>query len=98
MTVLEAWSHALPVLMTPQCNLPIGFERGAALKTTTDPAEIARCLGELGSLSEDERQSMGARGKDLAVNHFSWSVVSRRMREVYEWALGGCERPSSVLV
>lgn len=96
MTVLEAWSHALPVLMTPQCNLPVGFERGAALKTTTDPAEIARCLGELGAMTGDERRLMGTRGWDLAASDFSWNTVAKQMRQVYEWALGGGSPPTSV--
>jgi glycosyltransferase involved in cell wall biosynthesis len=30
LAVLEAWAHGLPVLMTPHCNLPEGFARGAA--------------------------------------------------------------------
>jgi glycosyltransferase involved in cell wall biosynthesis len=32
MVVLEAWAHSLPVLMTPQCNLPEGFAARAAIK------------------------------------------------------------------
>ncbi len=31
MVVLEAWACGKPVLMTPQCNLPEGFEAGAAV-------------------------------------------------------------------
>jgi poly(glycerol-phosphate) alpha-glucosyltransferase len=32
MSVLEAWSHELPVVMTPECNVPEGFACGAALE------------------------------------------------------------------
>jgi poly(glycerol-phosphate) alpha-glucosyltransferase len=32
MSVLEAWSYGLPVVMTPECNLPEGFACGAALE------------------------------------------------------------------
>lgn len=96
MTVLEAWSHALPVLMTPQCNLPLGFERGAALMTTADPAAIARCLGELGAMTDAERRSIGIKGRELAQTCFSWRVLAARMRAVYEWVLGGGSPPPEV--
>jgi glycosyltransferase involved in cell wall biosynthesis len=32
MSVLEAWAYGLPVVMTPECNLPEGFACGAALE------------------------------------------------------------------
>ena len=32
MSVLEAWAYGLPVVMTPECNLPEGFASGAALE------------------------------------------------------------------
>ena len=41
MAVLEAWSFAKPVLMTPECNLPEGFEANAALRIGATPEEIA---------------------------------------------------------
>ena len=37
MAVLEAWALAKPVLMTPECNLPEGFEANAALRIGTTP-------------------------------------------------------------
>jgi glycosyltransferase involved in cell wall biosynthesis len=30
MAVLEAWAHAKPVMLTPECNLPEGFTAEAA--------------------------------------------------------------------
>ncbi len=45
--VLEAWAYNLPVLMTPQCNLPDGFHQQAAIRIETNPESIeqgcARC-------------------------------------------------------
>ncbi len=96
MTVLEAWSHGLPVLMTPQCNLPVGFECGAALAMEPEAGDVARCLGELGTMSERDRQAMGRRGRQLVVDRFTWDTISREMLAVYRWALGGGVRPSSV--
>jgi len=41
MSVLEAWAHAKPVLMTSECNLPEGFEANAALRIGPSTEEIA---------------------------------------------------------
>jgi glycosyltransferase involved in cell wall biosynthesis len=44
MSVLEAWSYRLPVLMTDHCNLPEGFAADAALRIGTDAASIAESM------------------------------------------------------
>jgi len=38
MSVLEAWSYGLPVVMTPECNLPEGFASQAALEIRNSSA------------------------------------------------------------
>jgi poly(glycerol-phosphate) alpha-glucosyltransferase len=38
MSVLEAWSYGLPVVMTPECNLPEGFACVAALEIRNSSA------------------------------------------------------------
>src|SRR5204863_365237 len=58
MTVLEAWAHAKPVLMTPECNLPEGFEANAALRIGTTSEEIAAGLRQLVEISADDRAAM----------------------------------------
>ncbi len=96
MAVLEAWAHGLPVLMTAQCNLPVGLEHDAALTMEHGAEDVARCLGELSAMSDDDRRSMGGRGRELAAARFAWSVVSNQMRQAYEWVLGGGELPPFV--
>lgn len=96
MTVLEAWSHGLPVLMTPQCNLPVGFECAAALAMEPEVEDAVRCLGDLSAMSERDRQAMGRRGRQLVADRFTWDTISLEMLAVYRWVLGGDARPSSV--
>jgi poly(glycerol-phosphate) alpha-glucosyltransferase len=95
MTVLEAWSHAKPVLMTPECNLPEGFETNAALQIGTSADEIAAGLKQLIEMSEDDRAAMGIRGRTLVATSFSWPRIGQQMRAVYEWVLGA-EMPNTV--
>ncbi|BCL60448.1 poly(glycerol-phosphate) alpha-glucosyltransferase [Desulfomarina profundi] len=96
MAVLEAWSHALPVIMTPQCNLPEGFSAGAAVKTHPDPSSISQSLVELFITHEDDLQIMGSRGFKLVKEKFMWPGVASQMLEVYDWVLGHTTRPSCV--
>ena len=96
MTVLEAWAHAKPVLMTPECNLPEGFAAGAALQIGTSPEEIAAGLKQLIEMSDDDRRAMGDRGRTLVATKFSWPHIGEEMRSVFEWVLGGGPTPQSV--
>ena len=96
MTVLEAWAHAKPVLMTPECNLPEGFAAGAALQIGTSPEEIAAGLKQLSEMTDDDRRTMGARGRTLVATKFSWPRIGEQMQSVFEWVLGGGPTPQSV--
>ena len=58
MAVLEAWSYAKPVLVTPECNLPEGFEAAAALRIGKTREEIAAGLKVLCEMSENDRSQM----------------------------------------
>ena len=96
MSVLEAWSYAKPVLMTPECNFPEGFAAEAALRIGPSPEEISAGLKQLIEMSGDDRKAMGDRGRDLVGKNFSWPRIGEQMRAVYEWVLGGEQTPESV--
>ena len=96
MAVLEAWAHAKPVLMTPECNLPEGFAAGAALQVGTTPEQIAAGLKQLAEMSDDDRRAMGACGRTLVATKFSWPQIGEQMRSVYDWMLGSGPTPQTV--
>jgi poly(glycerol-phosphate) alpha-glucosyltransferase len=96
MTVLEAWAHAKPVLITPECNLPEGFAAGAALQIGTSPEGIAAGLKQLIEMSDGDRRAMGDRGRTLVATKFSWPHIGEEMRSVFEWVLGGGPTPETV--
>jgi poly(glycerol-phosphate) alpha-glucosyltransferase len=97
MTVLEAWAYALPVIMTPYCNLPEGFENGAGIKIDPEITSIVHSLETLVSMSDVERQAMGSKGRKLVEERFSWPRIGEEMRLVYEWTLGGGPPPACVV-
>jgi len=95
--ILEAWAYGKPALMTPECNLPEGFSNGVALRIETAQEGIQQGLKELFAQSDAERVAMGARGRDLVTQRFTWPTVATEMKRVYEWMLGGGGAPPESL-
>lgn len=96
MAVLEAWSHGLPVLMTRHCNLPDGFQAGAALEIGTDRDSIGSGLVAIAGMSDRDRREMGQRGAQLCRQRFSQSHASAMVAAVYRWLLRLGPRPACV--
>jgi poly(glycerol-phosphate) alpha-glucosyltransferase len=95
MSVLEAWAYGLPVLMTPECNLPEGFSSGAGLEIRSGKGSFQSSdfsfqhgLRALLEMSDAERAAMGMRGRRLVEKRFTWPKVSAQMRQLYEGLLG----------
>jgi glycosyltransferase involved in cell wall biosynthesis len=96
MSVLEAWSYRLPVLMTEHCNLPEGFAADAALRIGTDVESIAEGMRLLLRSPVSDLRSLGDHGRQLVSERFTWPQVAAQMKEVYEWVLGGGPKPGCV--
>jgi len=91
MSVLEAWSYGLPVVMTPECNLSEGFACGAALEIRNGEKSFQGSdfsfqhgLRTLLEMSDWERAAMGMRGRKLVEEKFTWPKVAARMKEICE--------------
>lgn len=96
MSILEAWSYLLPVLMTAECNIPEGFQAGAAVEVRPEVGSVADGLRSFLSLSAAERKNMGLRGRSLVEAKFSWPQIAGQMLEVYKWVLGQGPQPDCV--
>jgi poly(glycerol-phosphate) alpha-glucosyltransferase len=88
MSVLEAWAYGLPVVMTPECNLPEGFATGAALEIRSGERSFQDGMRTLIEMTDQERAAMGLRGRRLVEEKFTWSKVAAQMRRLYEEVLG----------
>ncbi|MBX3327292.1 MAG: glycosyltransferase, partial [Nitrospira sp.] len=97
-SILEAWSYGLPVLMTSACNLPQGFETGSAVRIDSTPSGIMHGLLSLMTMSNKERSQMGMHGRRLVEQDFSWASHAERMSSVYSWMSGEGAKPECVLV
>ncbi len=96
MSILEAWSYKLPVVMTKFCNLPEGFESNAALKIDLNPEDIARNLKKLFEMNETERIAMGENGYRLVKSQFTWHTIAEKTENMYRWLLGKDSKPEFV--
>jgi glycosyltransferase involved in cell wall biosynthesis len=94
MAVLEAWAYAKPVLMTPECNLPEGFAAQAAVQIDPTVEGIVQGLRTLLEIPEATLLEMGARGRRLVEQRFTWPRIAIQVKETYEWMLGGSPEPS----
>jgi len=97
MTILEAWAWGRPVIMTPQCNLPEGYEADAAVRIQPDHDSVLDGITELMAMDDDARAAMGARGRELVRERFAWPVVAADMAAVYRWLAGRGPQPQTVL-
>jgi poly(glycerol-phosphate) alpha-glucosyltransferase len=96
MSVLEAWSYNLPVIMTRQCNIPEGFEANAAIEIRPEPNSIVEGLKQFVELSSGEQNQIGRNGLKLVKEQFTWPKIASQMIGVYKWILGKGTKPECV--
>jgi glycosyltransferase involved in cell wall biosynthesis len=90
-SILEALGMGVPVLITRQCRFPEVSESHCGWIIEPDANQIADLLTESLGISSAERAARQANARDLVETHYNWTVVGRKMIQVYEWMLGGCK-------
>jgi glycosyltransferase involved in cell wall biosynthesis len=88
MAIEEAMAAGVPVVTSNRCGMPYLVRDGESgfLVDPNDPDEIAGRLKQL--LMDDElRQSMGRKGREIALDRFHPANVAARTRQVYVHAM-----------
>lgn len=61
-----------------------------------DVQTLAQTIEKALSLSEEDRNAMGERGKQLIIDKYSDIQVASQMKQLYEWVLNSGEKPDFV--
>jgi glycosyltransferase involved in cell wall biosynthesis len=97
--VVEAMACGIPVVVSDRVNIVREIEAAGAGRAS--PVEEPALTEVLQSLLADQslRSAMGARGRDLVLQRFTWDRIVSRVLQVYEQILAGADprRPSSIL-
>lgn len=82
MAILEALACGVPVLIMRQCHFPEVAEAKAGIVIDPDPDQLAEALTKL--LDNPElRKEMGANGRRLVTERFTWDKIVEQMIELY---------------
>jgi poly(glycerol-phosphate) alpha-glucosyltransferase len=98
MAALEAMAHRLPCLLSPACNLPEAYDRGAATAVEPEATALGGALRQLLQQPAAELAAMGDAGRQLVAERFSWQQVAERTAGLYGWLHGAGERPDWIEV
>lgn len=93
MGIEEAMAAGVPVVTSNRCGMPYMVRDGESgfLVDPNNPDDIARRLGQL-LKNDDLRRSMGAKGREIALDRFHPAKVAARTREVYLRAIQDFQR------
>ena len=98
MVVLEPWAYKLPVIMTQECNLSVGFEKNAAIKIDTSVESIKEGIEKLIFLNPNKLSLIGEAGYELVKNDFTWDEVGKKMNSLYKWVNNEIDKPDFVIL
>jgi glycosyltransferase involved in cell wall biosynthesis len=93
MGIEEAMAAGVPVVTSNRCGMPYMVRDGESgfLVDPNNLDDIAQRLRQL--LANDElRRSMGAKGREIALDRFHPAKVAARTREVYLRAINDFQR------
>jgi glycosyltransferase involved in cell wall biosynthesis len=83
MAVLEALAAGLPVILSPECNMPETEARGAGLIVLPDVDQLAEALTQL--INDPQRRAAtGRSAQTWARETFAWDRIATQMAEIYE--------------
>lgn len=91
--ILEAWAAGTPVLMSQECNLPIGFKQGAALDTGFTPHSIAAAMRTAFGLDQAAWLDMARAANALATGPFSAESIAHSWADAYLALIDAGDKP-----
>ena len=82
-TVVDAMAHGNPVITSTFTPWREVKERGCGWWVSNEPESLARAIGEMIGMGEEARMAMGAKGRELIDEKYSWGAVADKLNDVY---------------
>lgn len=86
MAILDAWSAGLPSIMTPECNLPVGFHVGAAIQCGQTTQAVASAIVEAMGETAQRRAERSRAAQQLVATEFSAATIAGQLMDMYRSA------------
>lgn len=83
--VAEALSSGLPAVVSHGAPWHGLEAHGAGWWVATSRQALAAALGDAMSRSDDERRTMGSRGRRWMLDEFTWEHIGEKMLAAYQW-------------
>jgi glycosyltransferase involved in cell wall biosynthesis len=94
--VAEALAHGTPALTTRSAPWRELADENCGWWVEDREDSVGVALAGAMALSPEARKAMGARGRAMVAERYSWSRVAGEMHAVYRWLAGTGQRPGGV--
>jgi glycosyltransferase involved in cell wall biosynthesis len=95
--IAEAMAHGLPVITTRGAPWRELEAHAAGWWIEPTVAALSATIQAATTISDDERRSMGSRGRELVATRYGWGKVAADTAAVYRWAICGGDAPACVI-
>jgi glycosyltransferase involved in cell wall biosynthesis len=85
---IEALAAGVPVIVTAACNIPGIEEQNVGLISTTEVSTLSQAMIRLAD-NPALRKQMGANGRTMVSNTYTWDRIAAQMTTVYQNILRG---------
>lgn len=87
-SILEALSHTLPVVITDQCNFPLveKYEAGYICKVRDLESNLESAILDI-LKNRSKLKKMSKQAEKLIEDHFTISIMAKEMKRIYELAM-----------
>jgi glycosyltransferase involved in cell wall biosynthesis len=95
--VAEALACGVPVIATQGTPWEDLVTQHCGWWPAVGSGSLAEALRAALARTDEERQAMGCRGRQLVEAKYSWPGVAAQMLSVYQWMLGGGQKPECIV-
>ncbi len=81
MAITEALACGRPVVITPECHFPQVRDARCGVEVPRDPPALAAGLATV--LDAPDADAMGARGRQLVLDHYTWPRIAAQTVDLY---------------